>query len=150
MKFNRTQIVAVAVVAAAAAGGWAWYAARGGAAEAKYRLGKVERGPVRAVVVASGTLNAVTTVQVGSQVSGQILEIFADFNTQVKKDQIIARIDPQTFELRVNQSRADLDAAKGAVAVATAGLAVQKAEVGRVKVNLAEAERDLNRKKMLV
>jgi HlyD family secretion protein len=150
MKLNRTWIVAVAVFAAAAAGAWAWYAARAGAGETKYRLGKVERGPIRAVVVASGTLNAVTTVQVGSQVSGQILEIFADFNTQVKKDQIIARIDPQTFELRVNQARADLDAAKGAVAVATAGLAVQKAEVGRVKVNLAEAERDLNRKKMLV
>ncbi len=131
-------------------GGWSWYASRDGAGDAKYRLGKVERGPIRAVVVASGTLNAVTTVQVGSQVSGQILEIFADFNTQVKKDQVIARIDPQTFELRVNQSRADLDAAKGAVAVATAALAVQKAEVGRVKVNLAEAERDLNRKKMLV
>jgi len=150
MKFNRTQIVAFAVLAALAAGGWAWYASRGAAAEAKFRLGKVERGPIRAVVVASGTLNAVTTVQVGSQVSGQILEIFADFNTQVKKDQIIARIDPQTFELRVNQARADLDAAKGAVAVATAALAVQRAEVGRVKVNLADAERDLNRKKMLV
>jgi HlyD family secretion protein len=150
MKFNRRQIVAVAVLTAVAAGGWYWVASRNGAGDAKYRIGKVERGPIRAVVVASGTLNAVTTVQVGSQVSGQILEIFADFNTQVKKDQIIARIDPQTFELRVNQSRADLDAAKGAVAVATAGLAVQKAEVGRVKVNLAEAERDLNRKKMLV
>jgi HlyD family secretion protein len=100
MKFNRTQIVAVAVVAAMAAGGWAWYASRNGAGDAKYRIGKVERGPIRAVVVASGTLNAVTSVQVGSQVSGQILEIFADFNTQVKKDQIIARIDPQTFELR--------------------------------------------------
>ena len=150
MTINRTHILAVAVLAAVAAGGWYWHASRTSSGDAKFRLGKVERGPIRAVVVASGTLNAVTTVQVGSQVSGQILEIFADFNTQVKKDQIIARIDPQTFELRVNQSRADLDAAKGAVAVATAALAVQKAEVGRVKVNLAEAERDLNRKKMLV
>jgi HlyD family secretion protein len=150
MRSNLKKLVVLLLLAAGAGGGWYWVASRNGAGDAKYRVGKVERGPIRAVVVASGTLNAVTTVQVGSQVSGQILEIFADFNTQVKKDQIIARIDPQTFELRVNQSRADLDAAKGAVAVATAGLAVQKAEVGRVKVNLAEAERDLNRKRMLV
>lgn len=150
MRAKLGKIVALLLLAAVAFGAWRWQAAREDAAGASYRIGKVERGPIRAVVVASGTLNAVTTVQVGSQVSGQILEIFADFNTQVKKDQIIARLDPQTFELRVNQTRADLDAARGAVAVASAGLAVQKAEVGRVKVNLAEAERDLNRKKLLV
>jgi len=101
-------------------------------------------------VAASGTLNAVTTVQVGSQVSGQVAEILADFNTQVKKDQVIARIDAQSFELRVNQARADVDAARSAVAVAESSLAAQKAELGRVKVNLADAERDLNRKKALV
>ena len=123
---------------------------QGAAGDAKYRLGKVERGPLQAVVVASGTLNAVTTVQVGSQVSGQVQEIFADFNTQVKKNQVIARIDPQSFELRVNQARADVDAARSAVAVAVSGLASQKAELGRVRVNLADAERDLNCKKTLV
>jgi HlyD family secretion protein len=150
MKLNSGKIVAVLALLAAAAGGWAWYASRGGAGEAKFRVAKVERGALQAVVVASGTLNAVTTVQVGSQVSGQIQEISADFNTQVKKDQVIARIDPQSFELRVNQARADLDAAKSAVAVAISGLAAQKAELGRVRVNLADAERDLGRKKMLV
>ena len=101
-------------------------------------------------MAASGTLNAVTTVQVGTQVSGQISEILADFNTQVKKDQVIARIDPQSFELRVSQARADLEAAKSAVAVAQSGLAAQKAELARVKVSLADAERDLGRKKTLV
>ena len=151
MKFALGRIIAILVlVAAAAAGGWAWYGARNGGGEAKYRIGKVERGPLQAVVVASGTLNAVTTVQVGSQISGQILEIRADFNTQVQKDQIIARIDPQSFELRVNQTRADVDAARSAVAVATSVLSAQRAELGRVRVNLADAERDLNRKKMLV
>lgn len=138
------------LVAAAAAGGWYWYQSRNGDAEVKYRLAKVERGPIAAVVVASGTLNAVTTVQVGSQISGQVKEIFADFNTSVKKDQVIARIDPATFELRVNQARADLDAAEGAVAVARSGFAAQQAELGRVKVNLAEAQRDFERKKSLV
>ncbi|MBC7803889.1 MAG: efflux RND transporter periplasmic adaptor subunit, partial [Candidatus Parcubacteria bacterium] len=150
MRLHLGKLVVLGVLLAAAAGGWTWYASRSAAAETKYRIGKVERGPIQAVVVASGTLNAVTTVQVGSQVSGQVLEIFADFNTQVKKDQVIARIDPQSFELRVNQTRADVDAAKSAVAVATSNLSAQRAESGRVKVNLADAERDLGRKKMLV
>lgn len=150
MKFSAGKLIAVLVLVAAAGGGWYWYDSRGATAEAKYRLGKVERGPLQAVVVASGTLNAVTTVQVGSQISGQILEILADFNTQVKKDQVIARIDPQSFGLRVNQTRADVDAAKSAVGVAQSNLAAQRAELSRVKVNLADAERDMNRKKMLV
>ncbi len=150
MKLSSAKIIALLVLAAAVAGAWTWYASRSAAGGAKYRIGQVERGPIQAVVIASGTLNAVTTVQVGSQVSGQILEVFADFNTQVKKDQVIARIDPQSFQLRVNQARADLDAAGSAVAVAVSALAAQKAELGRVKVNLAEVERDLARKKLLV
>ncbi len=150
MKRHAGKLLALVLVAALGAGGWYWYSARSAEREPKYRVGKVERGPIQAVVVASGTLNAVTTVQVGSQVSGQILEIFADFNTQVKKDQVIAKIDPQSFELRVNQTRADLDSARSAVAVAMSNLTAQRAEVGRVKVALADAERDLNRKKMLV
>jgi HlyD family secretion protein len=142
-------LLALVLLAAVAGAGW-WYASRSAVGEAKFRVGKLERGPIQAVVVASGTLNAVTTVQVGSQVSGQVQEIFADFNTLVKKDQVIARIDPQTFELRVNQARADLDAAKSAVAVAMSNQSAQVAESGRVRVNLADAERDLNRKKLLV
>src|SRR3954467_3364998 len=106
------------VVAALGAGGWYWYQSRDGAGEVRYRTAKVERGPMAAVVVASGTLNAVTTVQVGSQISGQVKDIYADFNTPVKKDQVIARIDPATYELRVNQTRADVDAAQSALAVA--------------------------------
>ena len=150
MKFSLGKAMVVLALAAAAAGAWYWMHARGGNGEVRYRLAKVERGPIAAVVAASGTLNAVTTVQVGSQISGQVKEIHADFNTPVKSGQVIARIDPATFELRVNQARADLDAAQSAVAVARAGLAAQQAELGRVKVNLADAERDLERKKSLV
>ncbi|MGH8704576.1 MAG: efflux RND transporter periplasmic adaptor subunit, partial [Burkholderiales bacterium] len=79
-----------------------------------------------------------------------VKEIHADFNTAVKKDQVIAQIDPATFELRVSQTRADLDAAKSAVAVARSTLIAQHAELGRTRVNLAEAQRDFDRKKMLV
>ncbi|HEX6362703.1 MAG TPA: HlyD family efflux transporter periplasmic adaptor subunit [Albitalea sp.] len=150
MKATLKLLVLLAVLAAAAAGGWYWWQSRAGDAEVRYRLAKIERGPMAAVVVASGTLNAVTTVQVGSQISGQVKEIHADFNTPVKQGQVIARIDPATYELRVNQTRADLDAAEGAVAVARSGLAAQQAELGRVKVMLVDAERDFERKKTLV
>jgi HlyD family secretion protein len=139
----------VLAVLATAAGGYAWLG-RSGETQPRYRTAKVERGPILAVVAASGTLNAVTTVQVGSQVSGQIKEILADFNTAVKKDQIIARIDPSSFELRVSQARADLDAARSAVAVQRSALAAQQAESARLRVNLLDAERDYLRKKTLV
>ena len=146
---KRAAVVAL-ILAALGAGGWYWYQSRDAEGDVRYRLAKVERGTIAAIVVASGTLNAVTTVQVGSQISGQVKEIHADFNTPVKKDQVIAQIDPSTFELRVNQARADLDSAQGAVAVARAGLAAQQAEVARVRVTLAEAQRDMERKKALV
>ena len=149
MKISLSRIVVLLAALAAAAGGWLWHAG-GSGAEPRYRLASVERGPIAAVVAASGTLNAVTTVQVGSQISGQVKEIFADFNTPVTSGQVIARIDPATFELRVAQARADLDAAHSAVAVARSALAAQQAEIARVKVALVDAERDLERKRTLV
>jgi HlyD family secretion protein len=142
--------LALALVAAAAAGGWYWSVSGDAEDAVRYRLARVERGPLAASVIATGTLAAVTTVQVGSQISGQVKEIHADFNTPVKRGQVIAQIDPATFELRVNQARADLDAAESAVAVARFGLAAQQAEIGRVKVALADAQRDLARKATLV
>jgi len=150
MKKALPKIVLVLVLAAASTGGWYWYRGKSAEGEVRYRTAKVERGPITAVVVASGTLNAVTTVQVGSQISGQVKDIYADFNTAVKKDQIIARIDPSTFELRVNQARADVDAADSSVAVARSGQAAAQAEVGRVRITLLDAQRDFERKKMLV
>jgi HlyD family secretion protein len=150
MKVSASKAILWLALAAAAAGGWLWASGRHADGELRYRLAKVERGPISAVVAASGTLNAVTTVQVGSQISGQVKEIHADFNTPVKSGQVIARIDPATFELRVNQARADLDAAQSAVAVARSNQAAQHAELGRVKVTLADAQRDLERKKSLV
>jgi HlyD family secretion protein len=150
MKLDFVRLVAILGVLALAAAGYAWLRARDGGGEQALRTVKLERGPLQAVVAASGTLNAVTTVQVGSQISGQVKEIYADFNTSVKKDQVIARIDPATFELRVAQASADLDAAKSAVAVARSTLIAQQAELARVKVNLADAQRDLERKRSLL
>jgi HlyD family secretion protein len=80
--------------------------------EVKYRTEKVSRGDIEATVTATGTVNAVTTVLVGTQVSGTIKKIYVDFNSHVKKGQLIAQIDPATFEAQVEQQKANLYAAK--------------------------------------
>ena len=71
----------------------------------KYFTTKVDRGEIRQVVEATGTINAVTTVQVGSQVSGTISRLNADFNSRVKKGQVVAQIDPSLFRVRCCRPR---------------------------------------------
>ncbi|MHB8419452.1 MAG: efflux RND transporter periplasmic adaptor subunit [Myxococcales bacterium] len=80
----------------------------------------VERGRLIARVTASGTVSALVTVQVGAQVSGTIQQLFVDFNSPVKKDQVLAKIDPRLFLAAVEQARANVLAAKGALANANA------------------------------
>ena len=75
----------------------------------------VERGPIQASVTATGTLNAVVDVQVGSQVSGNIKALYSDFNTKVTKDQLVAEIDPQVFQPQVDQAQASLGLVHSAV-----------------------------------
>ena len=140
-------IVAAAVLAAAAFGAYRYTLGKGD--EPAYRFGKVEKGPITAAVAATGTLNPVKSVLVGSQVSGQIKELFVDFNSVVKKDQVIARIDPESFELRVRQAMADLDATRATVLTQMASVGAQRAEVSRSEVNLADVKRDYERKQML-
>ncbi|MBE0624323.1 MAG: efflux RND transporter periplasmic adaptor subunit [Burkholderiales bacterium] len=141
-------IVAAVVLAGAALGAYR-YASNKGDAMA-YRFGKVEMGPITAAVSATGTLNPVVSVLVGSQVSGQIKELFVDFNSVVKKDQVIARIDPESFELRVRQAMADLEATRATVLTQMASVGAQRAEVSRSEVNLADLRRDYERKQMLL
>ena len=141
--------IAVAAIAAGGAYGIYLYASNKSEQPA-YRMAKVERGPIAAAVSATGTLNPVVSVLVGSQVSGQIKELYVDFNSPVKKDQVIARIDPESFELRVRQAMADLEATKATVLTQMAGVGAQRAEVSRNEVNLADAKRDYERKQMLV
>jgi HlyD family secretion protein len=147
---SRTAIISAAVVVAAltaAVAAYGWWGARNSAPE--YRFGKVERGAVTAAVSATGTVNPVTVVQVGSQVSGQLKEIYVDFNSAVKKDQVIAQIDPDSFKLRVNQAMADVEAARATVLTQRANVMALHAEVSRAKVSLADSEREFQRNKML-
>jgi HlyD family secretion protein len=159
---RRWWVLGVFLVLAAAASG-AWFYAQSRGSTPKFRTAKIERGPLTATVSATGTLNAVVTVQVGSQVSGQIKELFADFNSQVKRNQLIARIDPEIFQARVAQVKAQLEAAKANVlnqraavekaradvANAHAALAVAKAQTAKAQVAVLDSRRDLGRKRDL-
>src|SRR2546428_556586 len=108
-------VVLTGVVAALTLGG-----ARRSTDPAKYETVKVERGRIVARVTASGTLSALVTVQVGTQVSGRIQDLYVDFNSPVRKGQILAKIDPQFFRAEVEQAKANLAAAQGNLAKAKA------------------------------
>jgi HlyD family secretion protein len=104
----------------------------------QYFTEKVQKGDIQNVVQATGTINAVTTVQVGSQVSGTIQTLSADFNSHVKKDQVIAQIDPSLFQGALLQAKADL-------ADAQANLIAAKANLDKAQATAAQAKLDFNR-----
>src|SRR5439155_4087727 len=93
----------------------AFYFWGGQASAAQYLTAKVERGNLRNTVTATGTLQAVTTVQVGSQASGTISSLSADYNSVVKKGQIIAQLDPAVSKAQVDQARANLQQAQASL-----------------------------------
>jgi len=101
-----------------------------------YRTAKVEKGEVVDAIAATGTINAVTTVSVGSQVSGTIQQIFVDFNSRVRKGQVIALIDPRLLETAVEQARANVDNAK--------------ASLDRAQVTVIDTDRTNRRNRELV
>jgi HlyD family secretion protein len=104
----------------------------------QYFTEKVQKGDIQNVVQATGTINAVTTVQVGSQVSGTIQTLFADFNSHVKKNQVIAQIDSSLFQGALLQAKADL-------ADAQANLVAAKANLDKAAAAAAQAKLDFNR-----
>jgi HlyD family secretion protein len=111
----KTMAAVAALAAGAGVGTWRWSVARASPAAA-FETAAVDRGPVVAKVTATGTLSATVTVQVGSQVSGRVAALYADYNSTVHKGQLIARIDPQLFDAAVEQARANAAAAEGNLA----------------------------------
>jgi len=105
-------------------------------ATVQYKTMKVDRGAITATVSATGKVNAVVTVQVGSQVSGTIQKLFVDFNSPVKQGQVVAQIDPALFQAQVAQARAKL--------------ANDEANVEKAKVALVDAKRNLGRMEELL
>ncbi len=102
-----------------------------------------ERGDITRLVSAVGSVRALTTVEVGSQLSGQISQVRVDFNSEVKAGDLLAVIDPQTFERRVQEAAANL-------AVARADVAIQTAGIERARASLANTQREYQRQQALV
>lgn len=129
---SRVKIGALAAAALiAAASAYAWWSRRDGTVEPAYVTQAVERGSVAAIVTATGTVNPVTQVQVGTYVSGRIDAIGVDFNSEVKKGQRVAKIDPRPFQVKVQQAEANLASAKARVEKDRADLSLKKLTLDR-------------------
>ena len=129
-------IAAVIVIAIVALASRAFLAKDGTAA--RYRTEPASRGALVADVTATGTVNPVTTVQVGTYVSGPVQAIYADFNSHVTKGQLVAKIDPRPFELRVQQAEATLANARAKVEKARADVKYKTVNLARNKQLRAE------------
>ncbi len=116
------------------------------AAGNEYFTSTVEEGPLRNVVNATGVLQTVVTVQVGSQVSGQVSELHADYNSVVKRGQLLAKLDPRNFEAQVQNAEATVSASQAHVSSAQADIQTGQANVASAKASLdaARVTRDVN------
>src|SRR5262245_34001387 len=151
LKLNKKQLIitAIGVILVGGTGGYFLWGRRSSSEE--YITAKIERGSIRNTVSATGTLQAVTTVQVGSQVSGTISELYVDFNANVRRGQLVAQLDPRIFEAQLasqranhEQARANLADAEARVIAAKATIENQRAGVSSANANLAalKAQRD--------
>jgi HlyD family secretion protein len=146
MRFRWGWLGLVVALGAGGAGYWR-YRAKHEAPEISYKTAVVERRNIVGRVTASGTLSALVTVQVGTQVSGRIQKLFADFNSAVTKGQLVAKIDPALFDASVQQADANYLAAKAGVTTAEANALAADKQYARTKAlhdqNLA-AQADLD------
>lgn len=138
------------ILALLAAGAWYWKGRKADAGEGAYRTAAVERGNIRVAISATGTLSAISTVTVGSQISGQVTDVLVDYNSPVKKGDVLARIDPKTYEAQIEQGTAQIASARASLAQAQATLKNaeldyrRKADLGRQKL-VAQSDVDLAR-----
>ncbi|MGO4551593.1 efflux RND transporter periplasmic adaptor subunit [Lysobacter sp. 2RAF19] len=149
----RSVAVALVLLALIAAGWW-WTQRNAEAAQGAFRTAGVERGDIRVAISATGTLSAISTVDVGSQISGQVTDVLADFNDRVRKDQVLARIDPSTYQAQIAQGAASVSSARANLETARASLANAEADyqrkaglskdqlIARSDLDLAKSARD--------
>jgi HlyD family secretion protein len=142
IKAHPKALALIAVVLIVGALAFVWWSRKDSGAE--YVTDKVTRGSVEVDVSATGTLQAVTTVLVGSQVSGSVAWLGADFKSQVKRGQIIAKLDPALFQAQIDTARANLMNAQAGVQAALTEIGNQQANVEAAKANDAatKAQRD--------
>jgi HlyD family secretion protein len=142
---NKKLMIGIAGAAIVAVGAVAMLTrgpSRANTGDYSFETAVVERGDVARIVTASGTVQPLNMVDVGSEVSGKITQIFVDFNDPVKKDQVLAQIDPETFQTAVESAQARYLQSQASVENA-------RSAIERSKVNLDNAERTYNRQKAL-
>ena len=133
-------LIAVGVIVVALLG-WR-FVGKGENAKVTYETATIDRGVVERAISSSGSVAALVTVDVGSQISGQVAELHADFNTRVAKGDLLAVIDPQSYRSRVTSAEADM-------AVARAGVGTQEANLRKARTSFDQAERDFKRQQQL-
>ncbi|HEY0661103.1 MAG TPA: efflux RND transporter periplasmic adaptor subunit [Lysobacter sp.] len=150
----RRAAVAAVVVVLLGVGAYVYQQRAASAGASGFRTAKVERGDIRVAISATGTLAAISTVDVGSQISGQVTDVLADFNDRVERGQVIARIDPSTYQAQIAQGSAAVASARANLATAQATLRNAEADyerkaqlatrqlVARSEADLARATRD--------
>ena len=131
-------MIAVGAILLAALAGYSYWG--GGASAAEYMTARVERGSLRNTVTATGALQAVTTVEVGSQASGTISALYADFNSAVKRGQVIAQLDPAVAQAQVEQARANLMQARAGLQQAQAAIAQTRAGITQSRAGVTDAQ----------
>ena len=145
-------------LAAAGVGAWAWFHFRGAAANGAlgFKTVALERGEIVQTVTANGALGAVQTVAVGSEVSGKIVELFADYNSAVTNGQVLAKLDASTYERQLEQAEAELESAQASLKLAEANFRraqdlrglelVSQADFDQSEASLAQAKAALRMK----
>ena len=131
-RFRRGLALMILMVGIALTGAAYWYFLVPATPVVRYKTVLVDRGPVASTVTATGTVNPVISVQVGSQVSGIVQSLSADFNSVVKQGQAIAQIDPAPFRAKLDQARASLRTARGNLTKARVALAQRKLDLDRM------------------
>jgi HlyD family secretion protein len=129
----------IIVVASGGFGAWQFFSNK--TEKVNYLFGNVERGSVITQVQMTGSLAAVTTVAVGTQVSGTVSELFADYNSGVKKDQILAKLDPALYQTLLDQADASVKTCQEVLNNDTAAVATAKANIESAKVNVTNSTR---------
>jgi HlyD family secretion protein len=151
MRNLRNKFIAIMVFIILLGGGYFLYQSRSeNGSNQKFRTVKVERGEIRTFVTATGTINPVINVLVGSQVSGTIKALYADFNSRVKQGEVIAQIDPAIFQAQVDQARANVANARANLLNVQSNLKNVQANLSKAEVAVADAKRTMDRNRPLV
>jgi HlyD family secretion protein len=148
---TRRLLITLLAIAASTAGTFYFFPQWSGApAQPSYRLVKAGEGEIVATVSATGTINPTTTVIVGSQLSGQVVELLADYNSDVKAGQVVARLNSDQIRARLDASRADLEQARAMKLVQEAQIERVTADTEKARAAEAETEAQLARNEALL